>query len=124
MKKTSIISLIVVITAVIFMAFTFKNSNIIKNSPNDYITFEIINCDDCSTLQYCIDGGPVQLNPASNCTITVSVLPDPPIKHTICVICGKKRGSATYDVSNTKMKIYMSEDNNCKCTEVGGTKKK
>jgi|GEM_PF-1618568 hypothetical protein len=124
MKKTSIISLIVVIAAVIFMAFTFQKTGNIKNSPNDYVTFDIVNCDDCPNLQYCIDGGPIQNNTSLNCTITVLVLPDPPIKHTICVVCGTKRGSATYDVSTGRMKIYVAEGNTCTCKGEGTKKNK
>lgn len=93
MEKKSIISALVAILfiiLVVFIANTAKTDDSI--SPSNIITVHAQYCDDCSKLEYCIDGiGPVFVG---NCTFQIEC--NDLRTHTICVFCqGYKSGGGS-----------------------------
>jgi hypothetical protein len=66
MKKSSIISGIIIMLGIIILAFTQTQTiSADKFSPQtNVVKFHISGCDNCSGLKYCIDGGSVN-NPAT-----------------------------------------------------------
>jgi ribosomal protein S27E len=116
MKKISIISFILIIVAVLVMAFTFQNPVNTIGSPNETVHFIVVNCDDCTNLKYCINGGKTQFVNNGSCEFDITVPYDPPIIYTICVICGTRKGTATYDYASGTVKVYVSDAGvDCKC---------
>jgi hypothetical protein len=121
MKKISLISMFVVIAAVIIMAFNIQGTSNEKKSIND-IHFIIQNCPDCTSMYYCINGGP-RVYPGT-CEFFLTVPPDPPIIYLMCVTCGTRTGQAKYDYSYGKVIITVAEGGtSCNCSGDGNKKK-
>lgn len=121
MKKTSIISLIIFIVAVVLLALmTTQNthaSKLIEPSDNT-VYFTISGCDNCSgNVTCCVDGGPTYYFNSCKFGITLSSG-----QHTICVSCpNRKAGTSTFTVVDDDqtqwVNVVVSSGMLCSCTD-------
>ncbi len=104
MKKTSIISIIVFIAVILFMAFTFNTAADVQKTsignPQGNILVHVTGCDNCDKLFVCVDGH-VAYYPGT-CDFYVDCYPAGAVSQTICVVCGLKSGIVTIDCKKTK----------------------
>lgn len=121
MKKISVISLIVLIIAVISMAFVFTNDS--RSEPAKTTVFvRVTGCPNCENLKYCIDGGPLIF--AGQCDFSFNCSDG---EHYICVMCSPEDTSLSGGQSvvcsggSVKVKIEVTNSTQCSC---GSSKKK
>lgn len=98
MKKTTIISSIVIIFCLILLAFTQTKSESKLSPQNNVVKFRVEGCDNCSSLGYCIDGQ----EPMYSVECAFSWLECTAGNHTIWVGCSNnKSGSHIFTCRGT-----------------------
>jgi|WetSurMetagenome_2_1015567.scaffolds.fasta_scaffold15593_5 hypothetical protein len=126
MKKIYLMSLVVIMSAVVLLAFSFKNSDESKLNPKGSILVSAYGCSDCKNIQYCLDGGPI-IYPRS-CEWYVNCK-DPTSTYEICVICSGENGETLYGHAQISCSsplgyvIIMNQDPQCSCSESKKIKK-
>lgn len=122
MKKISILSLIIFISAII-LAFSVDKSNYSdKNSKLDPIHVTVTGCEDCNNLSYCLNGGSIVYPQTGSCEFDISCDPFGSTTQTICIMCGDKKGKESFYCPTTfKITIPVNESTECDCS---GKKKK
>jgi len=121
MKKISILSVFILVTVIVAMAFTFTDYTPQKPA-NSELTFHITGCPngDCSNLFYCIDGGPPIF--VGSCDFTIQVADG---THSFCIKCSKDGAGGLKIITCNAVDMYVPVDMTtlkpCNC---GDTKKK
>jgi hypothetical protein len=118
MKKTSIISVMLLVLATVIMSFAFRgysNESGVQ-SPNSTMPVRVINCPDCTNLWYCLDGGSMVFK--GTCEFTIDCKEG---KHTIYVYCNGPDGgcsTATFSCFDRAVIVDCSAVSlNCPCTD-------
>jgi hypothetical protein len=86
-----------------------------KENTTYVVKFNVIGCDNCTGLQYCIDGGNAYT--VNTCSFAVDLTAG---QHTICVLCNyNKRGVLNFTVWGNPIaqieSVYVQNDNGSGC---------